>query len=282
MFSYPARVLEWDTRVLQSGTSGDPIVLVHGTGARSDRWVRNIDALSKSGYRVYALDLPGHGFARKGAGFDYSVPGYSAFLGAFLEAMDIESAVLAGTSLGGHVVASYACAHPERVRSIVLCGSMGLVPIGPEACGRVARGAKNQSYEGIRDKLHRVFLDASLVTEELVLEDERINNSPGAKEAFDKLSDYIATRLDADAVAERLAETKPSSSTLLVWGQEDKTVPLAFGQAANKLIPGSRLVVFEGTAHAPYFERADDFNRVMLDFLAGELGAYRAEGVHYR
>jgi 2-hydroxy-6-oxonona-2,4-dienedioate hydrolase len=146
MISYPLRIATVDTRVIEAGAAGEPIVLVHGTGGRADRWLRNVDALAAAGHHVYAFDLPGHGFASKGASLDCSVPGYRRFLADFLDAMKIDKAAIVGTSLGGHVVASYACEHPDRVRALVLSGSMGLVPLGAEMRARVEAGANNQSY----------------------------------------------------------------------------------------------------------------------------------------
>jgi 2-hydroxy-6-oxonona-2,4-dienedioate hydrolase len=282
MISYPQRVLDMDTRVIEAGSSGEPIVLVHGTGGRADRWLRNIDALAAAGHHVYAFDLPGHGFASKGANLDCSVPGYRRFLGGFLDAMKIDKATIVGTSLGGHVVASYACEHPERVSSIVLSGSMGLVPLGAEARARVEAGANNQSYEGVKTKLSRVIFDPALVTQDFIDEEFRINNSAGSKESFATLGRYIGQKLDDDVVGERLAKLTPDLPTLLLWGAEDKTVPVTVGEAAAKLLPGARLVVLQKAAHTSYYERAQDFNAVMLDFLAGQLGRHKAEGVEYR
>jgi 2-hydroxy-6-oxonona-2,4-dienedioate hydrolase len=282
MISYPLRIANADTRVIEAGASGEPIVLVHGTGGRADRWLRNVDALAAGGHHVYAFDLPGHGFASKSAGLDCSVPGYRQFLGGFLDAMKVDKAAIVGTSLGGHVVASYACEHPDRVRALVLSGSMGLVPLGPEARGRVEAGANNQSYEGVKGKLARVIFDPTLVTQDFIDEEFKINNSFGAKEAFATLGRYIGQKLDDDVVGERLAKLTPTLQTLLLWGAEDKTVPVAVGEAAVRLLPGSKLVVLQKAAHTSYCERADDFNRVVGDFLAGSLGRHQAPGVEYR
>jgi pimeloyl-ACP methyl ester carboxylesterase len=76
MISYPFQVSGVAIRVLESGAAGTPIVFVHGTGGRADRWVRNLDVLAAAGYHAYAFDLPGHGFAAKGAGVECSVPAY--------------------------------------------------------------------------------------------------------------------------------------------------------------------------------------------------------------
>src|SRR5882757_9870820 len=168
MISYPLRIASIDTRVMEAGRSGEAIVLVHGTGGRADRWLRNVDALAALGHRVYAFDLPGHGFASKGGDLDCSVPGYRQFLGGFLDTMKIDKATIVGTSLGGHVVASYACEHPERIRTLVLSGSMGLVPLGAEMRARVEAGANNQTYEGVKGKLARVIFDPVLVPKDFI------------------------------------------------------------------------------------------------------------------
>lgn len=283
MISYPLRVTGMDTRVIEAGPAdGQPIVLVHGTGGRADRWARNLDALAAEGLHAYAFDLPGHGFAAKGAALDCSVPGYRTFLGALLDELKIDRTIVVGTSLGGHVVASFACKHPERVAGIVLSGSMGLVPLGAEARGRVEAGANNQTYEGVKNKLARVIFDPALVTKDFVDEEYRINNSFGAKESFATLGRYIGQKLDDDVVGDRLAKLTPALPTLLLWGAEDRTVPVSVGEAAAKLLPGSRLVVLKEAAHSPYYERADDFNAILGDFVAGRSGRHQAMGVEYR
>ncbi len=133
MIAYPMQVAGVLTRVLEAGKSGPVVVLVHGTCGRADRWSRNLDALATAGYHAYAFDLPGHGFAAKGPGVDCSVPGYRKFLSLFLEKISEEKkekTFLVGTSLGGHVVASYAVENPARVAAVALVGSMALLPIG--------------------------------------------------------------------------------------------------------------------------------------------------------
>ena len=269
MISYPFQVNGIATRVLEAGSAGaitrTPIVFVHGTGGRAERWVRNLDAAAAAGYHAYAFDLPGHGFAAKGANVECSVPAYRHMLAGFMDAIGAPQAVIVGTSLGGHVVASYAVENPQRMKAVVLVGSMGLIPIGAEARGRIQAGANNQSKEGVATKFTRVIFDQSLVTPEMIEEEFRINNSPGAKESFATLGRYIADRLDDEVVGEQLAEAK--LPVLLVWGDQDKTVTPAVGEAAAKLIPGSRLVMLQGAAHTAYYEKPAEFNAALFDFL---------------
>src|SRR5260221_12213441 len=104
MISYPSEVRGVATRVLESGVSGVPVVFVHGTGGRAERWERNLDAVAAAGYHAYAFDLPGHGFAAKGVGGECSVPAYPKLLSGVIEDVVKDKAFIVGTSLGGHVV----------------------------------------------------------------------------------------------------------------------------------------------------------------------------------
>jgi pimeloyl-ACP methyl ester carboxylesterase len=279
MITYPLGIGALTTRVFESGNSGPVVIFVHGTGGRADRWIRNMDALAAAGYHAYAFDLPGHGFASKGAGVACSVPAYREFLAQFISAIGATKPTIVGTSLGGHVVASYATAHADDITSIVLCGSMGLVAIGDEARGRIQAGANNQTREGIASKMTRVIHDPVHVTPEMLEEEFRVNNSPGASESFKTLGQYIAADLDKDVVGDALARQK--FPVLLVWGAEDKTVAPSVGEAARKLLPTSHLAVLGGAAHTVYYERADDFNAVLIDFLQGRTGQHQAAGLSW-
>ena len=264
MIAYPAQVNGVATRVLESGRAGPAVVFVHGTGGRAERWERNLDAVAAAGFHAYAFDLPGHGFAAKGPGVECSVSGYKGFLSSFLKDFP-DKTFLVGTSLGGHVVASYAVENPHKAKAIALCGSMGLIPIGAEARGRIRGGANNQTREGVAMKFSRVIFDPALVTPEMVEAEFRINNSPGAKESFAALGDYIAEKLDDDVVGEKLAAS--GVPVLLAWGDKDQTVPYTVGEQAAKLLPRARFVTLEGAAHTPYYEKHEAFNEALISFL---------------
>lgn len=279
MIAYPLDVAGLQTRVLEAGQGDQVVVFVHGTGGRADRWVHNVDAVAAAGYHVYAIDLPGHGFASKGAGVACSVPAYRDFVLAFMDRLDIAKASIVGTSLGGHVVASLAVQHPARVERVALVGSMGLVPIGDEARGRIQAAANNQTREGTATKMARVIHDPALVTDAMREEEWRFNNSAGAAESFATLGRYIGEQLDQDVVGEQLAAA--STPVLLVWGTEDKTVAPAVGERVRASIARSRLALIEGAAHTAYFEQPALFNAVLIDFLAGRTGEVRAPALRW-
>ena len=267
MIQYPVEVHNVITRVLAAGSGHDHLVLVHGVGARADRWRRNIDMLAAEGWNVHALDLPGHGLAQKGEGPDYSVPGYARLVDGFLDTIGADTAVLVGTSLGGHTVATLACNRPERVRALVLVGSIGLIPWGAERRAATRGRLRDASRESIENKLRLLVHDQELVTEEWVSEEFLINNSPGAAESFRAISDYVADHIDDDVIGPRLAAMQDGPPVQLIWGEEETAVPLETGRAAHRLLPGSELAIIAAASHAPYFERPEEFNRTLLDFL---------------
>lgn len=270
------------TRVIEAGSGSIPVIFVHGVSAYAHRWLRNLDALAGAGYRSYAFDLPGHGFATKSGEFDYSIPGYAGFLENFLDAIEAGSAVLIGTSLGGHVAAAMACRSPRRVRSLVLVGSLGITEVGTEVRRMIARAILNTGRDGLCTKLQRAHADPSLVSDEWVEEEFRINNSDGAKETFERLARYIEADLDQDCVGTELASVSERVPTLLVWGEHDRSVGIKVAEAAHDALPGSRLVVIRGAGHAPYFERPVEFNRVVSEFLSGALEGCAPESIIYR
>ena len=269
VIEYPWQVGGTLTRVLEAGDkSGFPAVLLHGVGARADRWRRNLGPLAAAGLHVFAVDLPGHGFAAKGGSVvDHSVPGYARFLEQFLESIDADRSVLVGTSLGGHVAAAATCRMPERVSGLVLVGTLGLVPLGAMACEQIATSLADVSEDGVRRKLARVVHDPSLVTEEWVAEEARINTSPGASASFAALAAYFRERIDDDLVGDDL-RTLESPPTLLVWGGEDAIVSLATGESARDLL-GERvpLEIIAAAGHAPYLEAPAAFNTLVTSFL---------------
>lgn len=267
MIQYPVEAGGVLTRVLAAGEGDDHLVLVHGVGARADRWRRNVDPLAEAGWHVHAPDLPGHGLAQKGVGPDYTVPGYARFIDGFLDVIGAGTAVLVGTSLGGHAAATLACERPERVRALVLVGSIGMIPWGAERRAGTRGRLRDASREGIERKLRLVLHDEGMVTEEWLTEEYLINNSPGAAESFRQISDYVADHIDDDVIGPRLAELENGPPVQLIWGRQERAVPLETGVAAHDLLTGSELAVIDAASHAPYYEQPEEFNRVLLDFL---------------
>ena len=181
VLAYPVGAGGVVTRALDCGAGSNTVVCLHGAGSRADRWRRNLPGLAARGYHVYALDHPGHGFAEKDPSYEHGVPRYAEVVRDFVDGLQTEGVVLLGTSIGGHIAAWVACQIPEKIKSVVLIGAVGIV--APDATSSVDSGrVSNTSPTAVRDKLEFLVFDKQLVTDAWVEEESRmkfIARSPG-------------------------------------------------------------------------------------------------------
>jgi 2-hydroxy-6-oxonona-2,4-dienedioate hydrolase len=274
ILQYPLGVGSIVTRVLECGSGADCVLFIHGLGARADRWRLNMPAFADAGYHGYALDLPGHGLATKGGNIPSSVPKLASLLVGTLDALRVQRAFLVGTSLGAHIAATVACEASHRVRGLILVGALGIAPLGDEAASAIRRNVQQTSRDAIAGKLAFVLADSLAVSQTMIEEEWRINNSPGARESFAKLGDYIASDLDRDGVGERLSAYVGALPMLLVWGAKDQAVSIKIAERAKEILSGTDLVMIEDAGHVPYFEKPSAFNKAVLE----RFGAWRSAG----
>jgi pimeloyl-ACP methyl ester carboxylesterase len=264
VIAYPVGAGGVVTRVLECGEGSRTVVCLHGAGSRADRWRRNLPGLAARGYHVYALDYPGHGFAAKDPHYEHGVPRYAEVAKDFVDGLHTDGIALLGTSIGGHIAAWVACEIPEKIRAVVLIGAVGIV--APDATSSVDSGrVSNTSLTGVRDKLEFLVYDKQLVTDAWVKEEYRINSSPGAPESLARLRRYLEQERSSDVVGDRYAALNLPS--MLVWGNEDRWVPTDVGRQTADLLAKAPFVLIERAGHAPYYERPEAFNEVVLEFL---------------
>ncbi len=272
IIQYPFGAGQTLTHVLECGSGERNVVMIHGLGARADRWQSNLEPLADAGYHCFAVDLPGHGSAYKGSDYSYGVPAFADFVGDFMNSMGLENAAIVGTSLGGHVAGYFAVNNTDRVNALVLVGAVGMMPLGAEASKNVRNNVKNVTRDGIAGKLKFVLAKHELITEDFINEEFRINNSPGAQAAFNVLGDYIVDHIDADNVGNALKELATSKPMLLVWGAEDQAVPLSVGEGARDLLGTVPLETIAGCGHCSYMEDTARFNEILIGFLDSARG----------
>ena len=111
-------------RYLRAGTTGTPLLLLHGVGDNAFDWRWVMPALAST-HRVYAPDLPGSGGSARPLD-DYSPAFFTRFVAAFLDALGVDHAAVIGNSLGGLVGLRLALAEPQRVTALGLVSSGGL------------------------------------------------------------------------------------------------------------------------------------------------------------
>jgi 2-hydroxy-6-oxonona-2,4-dienedioate hydrolase len=259
----------WRTRVLQAG-SGEPVVLMAGTGGHLEAYAHNIGALAEH-FHVIAYDYPGHGYTTH-ATEDLELPDYVSHLAGLLDALGIERAHLNGESLGGWVALKFAAEFPERTLRLVL-NTPGGTMARPEVMERIrslSQAAADDPTEAhIRARLEWLMADPATVTDELVAIRRTIYARPGFAESMR----HILCLQDPEIRRRNLVTDEELAAVphgaLVVWTSDDPSGPAAAGMDMAEKITGGRFELVTGAGHWPQWEQRDRFNELAVDFLGG-------------
>ena len=263
------------TRVIESGSSEKVLIFLHGTGGHAEAYVKNIASHAEH-FRVMAIDMVGHGYT-DAPDMSYDMQCYVDFLLDFLNAIGVEKAYISGESLGATVAAWFALAHPDRVEKIVMNTGMLLPPDEEGAVGlrelleRSRKVVGAPSRETVRQRMRWLMLHEEDVTEEIVEARFQIYQQPGRAAVIGKIAERSIGALLDPAQHDRWYNPallkKISCPTLVLWTRHNpgQLVPLA--EEGASLIPDSRLVVLEESAHWPQWEEPLAFDRAHLTFL---------------
>lgn len=229
-----------------------PVILLHGMLGDLSNWTATIQCLAETGYRVIAPVIPVYGLSLR----QTSVPGLADYLDSFLQHLSIDTSILVGNSLGGHVALLYALERPARVAAMVLSGSSGIYEahLGTSTMRRYDR-------DFIRERTELTFYDPAHATEELV--DEMMDVVSDRPRALRLIK--IARSADKEIVLEELP--KLDMPTLLVWGNNDVITPPDVGEEFRNELPNAELHFIDECGHAPMIEHPQEFNEIMLGWL---------------
>jgi pimeloyl-ACP methyl ester carboxylesterase len=263
-----------NTRYWSAGTQGSPIILLHGGGSSIEVWEQNIQALAHR-HRVFAFDMVGTGLSDKPA-VTYSLDYQLQFLKAFLDMLDIQTASLIGNSMGGGIALRFALEFPERVGKLGLISSFGLgreIDITDRLLAAFPAIAKwvPPSRRVVRMVLKSCVYDPRSVPEAWIELNYRRFNLPGQKEALISL---LVANLDFWGVRREVFSPivqhldRINIPTLIIWGKQDSITPVAHAYVAAQKIFNSHLHVFERCGHWAQVEYPENFNRLVLEFLA--------------
>ncbi|QID17639.1 alpha/beta fold hydrolase [Nitrogeniibacter mangrovi] len=248
--------------------SGHPVLLIHGSGPGVTAWANwrlVMPALAEQA-RVIAPDMAGFGYSARPAGFDYSMDNWVKQAVGVLDALGIEQTDLVGNSFGGALALALTIRHPQRVRRLVLMGSVG-VPFEITPALDAVWGY-TPSFEAMRTMMDLFAWDRSLVTDELARLRYEASIRPGFQESFSAMFPAPRQRW-VDAMASPEADIRAiEHETLIIHGRDDQVIPLATSLTLHQLISRSQLHVFGRCGHWTQIEHAARFARLVGDFLA--------------
>jgi len=245
---------------------GEPLLLIPYTSADNASYAFQLPAYTEH-FTCVELDLPGSGESDKPAG-PYSTEGYADQVAAFLGAIGIEQAHVAGVSLGAAVGMHLAARHPGRVRSLSLHSGWDrtdaylqtvvdlwrtLAPLLPSVADVVIHAIFPFCFTPEMYVNRPEFVDTLM---------SFVRSRPAQPvEAFLAQTDAVLAH-DASAVLREIG-----APTLITYGAHDLVCGARFAESLRSGIGGSELVVFEQLSHAGLHEDPETFNRATLDFL---------------
>jgi len=247
---------------------GFPVMMIHGSGPGVTAWAnwRLVMPKLARNRRVIAPDMLGFGYSARPEDQTYNRERWVEHAIGVLDELGLEQVDLVGNSFGGGLALAMAIEHPQRVRRLVLMGSVGVsFPI--------TKGLDEVwGYEPSLDTMRRLMdvfaYDKSLLTEELAEMRYQASVRPGFQESFAAMFPAPRQRW-VDNLASREEDIRAlPHETLILHGREDEVIPLEASLKLAELIDRAQLHVFGRCGHWTQIEHASRFARLVNDFLS--------------
>lgn len=252
---------------------GVPLVLLHGSNASLHTWEPWVARLGDR-YRLVSFDLPAHGLTGPAPDGQYTQAAYARVVDAVVRTLGLTRFVLAGNSMGGGVAARYAADHPGAIAGLILVDASGAAY--PEGEGDTPFLLRIVRLPVIRDiaasitprSLIVASLDGAVAVKSVM--------TPAVVDRYWELLRYPGNRV---ATIERFAQgyqavpqadlARIAAPVLILWGRDDRFIPLASAAWFSAALPHSRTIVYDGVGHLPMEETPDRSAADVAAFLAG-------------
>ena len=256
--------------------SGPALLLLHGLGCDHTTWLPVIEQLAKK-YTVIAPDLLGHGASDKPRA-DYSVGGYANGMRDLLTVLNIDKVTVVGHSLGGGVAMQFGYQFPERTERMVLVAPGGL---GPEVTRLIRAvslpgfnpvmglltlpGLRHVGIAGMR-ALSRTGMTLTHDLDEVAAIYDSFKDPAARKAISHVVRAVVDTRGQLVTMVDRAYLTQ-AMPMLIVWGSEDRVIPVEHARTAAAVAPGAVVEVLGNSGHFPHKDHPERFVKIINDFI---------------
>jgi pimeloyl-ACP methyl ester carboxylesterase len=248
--------------------SGSPVILLSPGSAWVVAWKEQLPVLARH-HSVYVVDLPGQGYTRlHDRDFHWNLAGMTAAIGTFMDAVGVRRAALAGNSWSGGWALAFAQRHPERVSRLALLDATALDT-------RDVWTYEVLKYPVVGELLTNLF-GASRSTVRGAVDDLLVHRQRATPELVDDIWAPLTfhDNLRANYLLERglhWRETQRAlpatrTPTLVLWGRQDKIVPVWQAERLGRLLPDARVRIFDGCGHGLELDCPGQVNPLLEDF----------------
>ena len=251
-----------------------PILLIHGLASSTYTFRRIIPLLEKQ-FSIIAIDLPGFGKSEKSTSFVYSFQNYAKLMIECIHQFGISNTDIVAHSMGGQIALNMALLAPEKLNKLILLCSSGYLKRAKKLiiCSSYLPFFEKfiHYYVGrkdVRDYLKNVFYNQTLINDELINEFAR----PLAEKEFYKALVRLLRHREGDLIPQQLK--KIHIPTLLIWGEEDRVVPIEIGHRLVKDLPYAQLITYKNTGHLITEEKPEHvFENIMMHTKVHKIGS---------
>jgi pimeloyl-ACP methyl ester carboxylesterase len=231
---------------------------VHGLGSNGMQdWGRLVASLSRQ-FHVYAPDLPGYGRSDRPPDADYSIPFQVDAVRAFMDAVGVDRARVAGISMGGWIVSRLAAESPERVQRLVVVDAAGMRPDGPPIPAEVLLPRNEVDVRQLIGAVRHKAPDLPSFVVRAILA-RRLQEEWVVRRALESMRD------GGDWLNGTLA--RADMPVLVMWGKQDALISVDYAAALQAEFPRAELEVLDGCGHVLMADCPEAFDRVFLEFL---------------
>jgi pimeloyl-ACP methyl ester carboxylesterase len=245
------------------------LVLIHGSNASLFTWEPWVKRLSDR-FRIITMDLPGHGLTGAVPNGDYTQEGMVKFIDEVANKLGLHQFAIGGNSMGGRASVLFTIKHPEKVTHLVLVDSGGLptrqvepTPLvyrlmGIPIANRLLLHITPRSI--VVDGLNSAIVRKDIITDEMIDRYWDFIRMSGTREAT-----ITRSRIQDKRIRDDIPNIK--TPTLILWGENDRTIPVEAAYAFHAAIAGSKLIVYPNTGHIPQEEVAAESAADLRAFL---------------
>jgi len=282
---------------VENENDNKPLIFLHGFGANSNHWRKNIKSFAENGYAVYSIDLLGFGKSdqpgiKEIGKLDNGIwcDQVTDFITDIIRPINSNKIVIVGNSLGGLVALTCAVSIPEEISGIIVS------PL-PDPIGLKINYSENKSkLKTLKYKLIRLFVNLlpiefllyvinrfkliyyflNFAYEKKEFIDKELFNlistpskRPSAARALRAMCLGMATRsnkLKSSFLLSVISEVK-KVPFLLIWGEKDNFIPLNYGKKIAKLFPWVKLEVISNSGHCVHDEDPKLFNKISKEWI---------------